>query len=330
MPFCHLIRSWDILGRPMRFIRTYWGLIDVLIDILRVVWIAGMVVFVFKDARALHRAYAVSRSYPSEESGQVNQVAKRLSIRHRIVVSQEVKLPYVAGLFRHTIYLPVLRFPDEELGFVLRHEAQHIRSRDSLVKLMYRLLMLPMWWNPITNAFWPVLDDLLEMNCDAIVTKHMDARERNAYADMLDNMRKLLKGSERLSPLVVDELFTVSRDDFLDQRLAIIRDGTGKPPRPVSVVVSCVLAVLFCLSYMVIFQPAIDPPVEDFQDDFRTNYDEKYDDHDIEDGSYDVLILKGSDGRYQLFVDYVFSGYLTEGEVNSDPYCNYPYFEEGE
>ena len=71
------------------------------------------------------------------------------------------------------------------------------------------------------------------------------------------------------------------------------------------------------------------PQPEYFEEEPEVYYDEGYIDQDIGDGTYDVFILKGSDGRYQLFVNYIFSGYLTEDEVNSDEYCAYRIFEEG-
>ena len=245
------------------------------------------------------------------------------------MVSQDVGVPYVAGILRHTIYLPILDLPEKEIGFILRHEAQHIRNHDSTIKCLFRFLRVTMWWNPPARWFWNMLDNLLELRCDAKLTAHMSDQERAEYAAMLRGLAEVLEGRERLSPLVVDELFAVSKAEFMDQRLDIIEKGTGKPSKAAAAAVLCASVILFCASYLVIFQPAGAPPIESFEDTQKIHYEEDYDDRGIEDGEFDVLIVKGSDGRYQLFANYIFRGYLTEDEVNSDDYCNYRIFEEG-
>lgn len=326
IPSNHLIRSWNLLGGPVRLIRTYPEAVNVLL----LIWIVGGIWFARRDVRELLRADKTVRSYKRDDCELVKEIAERLSIRDPIVVSQDVGVPYAAGIFNHTIYLPLLELPEEEIGFILRHEAQHIRNHDSIIKFLFRLLLLVMWWNPIAHWFWHILDDLLELRCDAKLTAHMSDQERAEYKEMLEGLEEVLTGKERLSPLVVDELFTVSRKKFMDQRLEIIGKNTGEPPRAATIAAWCLAVVAFCASYLIIFQPAGAPPMNNFEEEPEVYYHENYDDHDLSEGAYDIFILKNSDGRYQLFVNYVFTKYLSEDEVKSDEYCNYRIFEEEE
>ena len=86
---------------------------------------------------------------------------------------------------------------------------------------------------------------------------------------------------------------------------------------------------VFLASYLVIFQPGLSPSAEEFQSDARALYRDGYDGPDVKDAPYDIFIFKGLDGRYQLFVNYEFSRYLTEEEVASEQYQNVYIFEEG-
>lgn len=326
LPINHLIRSWNLLGGSLRLIHTYPRIMVVLI----VSWITGAVRLLENDARLLYQANKAARDYQRDDSRYAEEIAGQLSIKAPIVVSRDVGMPYVGGLIRHTIYLPVLEFPKEEMGFVLRHEAQHIRNRDSTYKLFFRCILLIFWWDLVLYWFWHKLDNLLELYCDRRLTVKMTDRERFAYAEMLEGMKEAFSGRELLSPLAVDGLLKGNRDRFFKRRLEIIRNGSGKPTLPASIAALCLILVLFFASYLVVFQPAVSPLETEFHDGIEATYDENYDDHTIGEGAYDVLVLKGADGRYQLFVNYIFSGYLTEEEVNSEPYCNYRIFEESE
>lgn len=326
IPSNYLIRSRNLLGGPVRLIRTY----PTAANLVLVVWLAGGIRSAYKAVREFLGTKKTIDNYTFDDCEHVKEIAEQLSINYPIKVSQDVEMAYAAEIFSNTIFLPVLVLPDSEIGLILRHEAQHLRSHDFFIKLLFRLLLVVMWWNPIAHWFWHILDDLLELRCDAKLTAHMNAQEREEYRAMLEGLAKADAGEDLLSPLVVDELFVVTRKEFMDQRLDIIKKGTGEPPRIATIAAWCLAAVLFCASYLVIFQPEIDPPVNSFDEEPEVYYEENYDDQAIEDGTYEDFILKGSDGRYQLFVNYVFSRYLTEDEVNSENYCNYPAFEEEE
>lgn len=323
IPSNYLIRSRNLLGGPVRLIRTY----PAAADFLLVVWIGGGIRSAYKGVQEFLKSKKAIDHYTPGDCEHVKEIAKRLSINYPIKVSQDVKMAYAAEIFSNTIFLPVLDLPETEIGLILRHEAQHLRSHDFIVKLLFRLLLVVMWWNPIAHWFWHILDDLLELRCDAKLMAPMSAQERHEYRTMLDGLFKAAAGEEMLSSLVADELFVASRKEFMDQRLKIIDEGTGNPPRIAVIAAGCLAAVLFCASYLVIFQPVLDPPAEDFQDDSRTNYKENYDGYDLGGGTYNVFIVKDTDGRYRLFVNYIFKGYLTEDEVNSEEYRNYLIYE---
>ena len=327
IPITHAFRSWDLLGAALRFFLDHPDLTQFLLT----AWAVGAVVFVGLNVFILWHSYRQCRKYTVVESESVQELARRMSIPCPVVVSPDVPIPYVMGFFRHTIYLPVLDFSEESIGFILAHEAQHIRTHDALIKLFFGLVTVVMWWNPAAHLFRGTIDALLEFRCDAKVTEGMDEEKRYAYVNMLKDLAKRLVPGSRGPVLALNESLAVGRESVLTQRGKVILRGNANPPRPVHMMVQFVLLVLFCASYLIIWQPAIAPHTEELQNDSNHNYLENYDDAVGGEEANNVFIIRGADGRYQLFVNYKFVRFLSEGEVASDEYQQLLlFFEEGE
>lgn len=316
MPFAHAVRSWDLLGVALRFFLDHPNFTRFLL----ITWFVGAVVFVGLNIFVLWRSYKQCREYTVVESESVQELARRMSVPCPVVVSPNVPIPYVMGFFRHTIYLPDLDFPEESVELMLAHEVQHIRTHDALIKLFFGLITVVMWWNPAAHFFRGTIDALLEFRCDAKVTEGMDEEKRQAYVGMLTDLAKRVVSDRRTPALALNESLAVGKESVLTQRGKVILKGKASPPRLVSVVVQVVLLALFCASYLIIWQPAVAPQTEELQNDLGISYLEDYD--DTEDGKEEIstFIYKGSDGRYQLFVDYEFCRYLSDDEVASDEY----------
>lgn len=329
MPFAHAVRSWDLLGVALRFFLDHPNFTRFLL----ITWFVGAVVFVGLNIFILWRSYKQCREYTVVESESVQELARRMSVPCPVVVSPNVPIPYVMGFFRHTIYLPDLDFPEESVELMLAHEVQHIRTHDALIKLFFGLITVVMWWNPAAHFFRGAIDALLEFRCDAKVTEGMNRQEKDSYVEMLKDLAKRAVSDRRTPALALNESLALGKKgkkSVLVQRVDVILNGDTKPPRPLRVVVQFVLLVLFCVSYLIIWQPAGAPRAEEFQNGIKISYFEDYDDAKVDERGDNAFIYKGSDGRYQLFVDYKFVRFLSEDEVASDEYKQLLQFEEGE
>lgn len=319
IPVAYTYMSWNVLGGLQSFLRTHTTATRVFLA----VWGIGAVIVVGWNAFDLCRARKRCRSYTVVERELVQEIAQRDSIPCPVVVSPDVEVPYVAGFFRHTIYLPDLDMREDRLELALLHEAQHIRHHDALFKLFFGLVMTAMWWNPVVYLFWGEFDALLELRCDARVTAGMSDQERLEYVEMLRDMANLVVKGRRAPALALDESSAVGRKgNRLLQRVSVVLAGTGKPPRSLRPVAQCVALLLFCASYLVVFQGAGLAPAEKFEEESEVYYEENYDVPNAKDGVYSTFIMKGTDGRYRLFINYTFSRYLSEDEVASDEYKN--------
>lgn len=325
MPAAYAARSWAVLGVPLRFFRTYQPVTRA----LALIWAVGGVVVTGKYIFDLYRARKQCRNYAVVENRLVQEIARRCSVPCPVLVSPDVNVPYVAGIFHYNIYVPALELSEKEIELILAHESQHVRSHDALTKLLFGVMSAVVWWNPIAHWSRREIGALLELRCDAKVTEGMDELGRYEYADMLKNMAKRVVSGRRMS-LSLDESMAVSRSSLLNQRIRVLAERGSRRPRRRDIVVQfVVLTLLFCASYLLVVQSAIAPPTKSFVDETGVYYKENYDGPVLNEGPGCTFIVKTSDGRYQLCINYRFNRYLTVDEVESDQYKGIFIIEEG-
>lgn len=326
IPFSREVRSWSLLGAAQRFLREHPAVERNLL----IIWGVGAVIAVTWDVFTFCLARRRCRSYTIVDNALVRQVAERLGVECPVLVTPDVDVPCAAGIFRYVIYLPQVELPEQEIELILAHEVQHIRSHDAKIKLFVGLLTAVMWWNPVALIFRVEIGRILELRCDANVTRNMDKDERTDYLIMLKNMADRVASKRRVPALALDESQAVGgKSTFIEQRFRVILAGEGKRPRSVSAAAAFMLAAVFCASYLVIFQPAGLAPAENFIDESEELfYMEDYEGSGNEEGIYDAFVIKGADGRYQLCVNYTFVKYLSEDELASDEYKDLYVFEE--
>lgn len=326
-PFTYSFHSWRVLDAIQRFLRTN----PVIIWSIAIGWGLGAVPVVCHEIRSFYRAYKFCHSLIGVDCPRVKRAARRRSIRCRVVVVPGIPIPFTAGLFRHTIYVPELDVSDLWLELILVHERQHIRSRDSWIKLFYSMLKATFWWIKTIQAFGEDLDALLEMRCDRKVLAGLKEEEKDEYVSMILEMAKRTIPSKCAPVSALGGSATENSSGIAEQRLKILVDSVTEPCSKTMAVVGCCAAlVLFLASYLVVFQPASAPTVGNFVNEPEVYYHENYEAPETDSGIYDVFILKGPDGRYQLYIDYHFIKYLTDVEVLSDEYQNLYIFEENQ
>ena len=85
-----------------------------------------------------------------------------------IYETDAVRSPFILGLLRPTIYLPV-GLEGETLHYVLAHERFHIRRGDHAAKLLAYLLLTVHWFNPLVWLSFVLMSRDMEMRCDEAV-----------------------------------------------------------------------------------------------------------------------------------------------------------------
>jgi beta-lactamase regulating signal transducer with metallopeptidase domain len=298
-PITNTIRSYVLLPGLVNIMRTELFLgIEIQTAILAL-WGVGSVymllrlMLTFRKLRKLKELYNIKCS----DNSRAVQVAQRLGLKHyEIVVSPYVGAPFVTGIFRAMIYLPNLDISDGELEMILRHEYQHFKQNDFLVKAFYNILSIVFWWNPVVRYFHRNLDRLLEVRCDAAVKKHLTNSEKGTYIEALYRTMLHAEQSCKSGLPVKPSASTVSAfvltgeagyETFVEQRFRLIASNERSyKMQAISIVM---VTVVFIGSFLFIVQPYMMPPPEEIVGTYLVSPDVMH-------------IFVTADGRYELFV----------------------------
>ena len=133
-------------------------------------WLAGMA------ALAVYALFSYIRL--------LRRVQVSIRVGDRVFICDNVRSPFILGLFRPRIYLPS-DMDQNRAKLVLSHERSHLRRGDHLWKpLGYALLCLH-WFNPLCWAAYLLFCRDIEQACDEAVVKDMEAWEKKAYSAAL-------------------------------------------------------------------------------------------------------------------------------------------------
>lgn len=277
--------------------------------VLLLVWAAGSSVFLVRDIFLLVKGERKRGRYVPAEDEIIAQAMDELGLKHQVIISCDVPMPMVAGLFRPVIYLPKIELSTEQWKYVLRHEARHIDSRDLFIKLFYILLRTVMWWNPVSHLFLKEIDILLELRCDTAIVKSLDEEERRDY---LDAILQVIKNTMPAKENILAVAGLTGSVVGLKQRFESVLQFEKRSSIWRGLLIYALLTVLFLASYLVVLQPRYEPPAEDLEYTY-TVYNET-----------SFILYTG--GEYWLFIDNKYFSKIPEEELKDAPLDSLPIF----
>ncbi|HEY9061865.1 MAG TPA: M56 family metallopeptidase [Pseudobacteroides sp.] len=118
-------------------------------------------------------------------------------IEKNIFEARNLKTPFVLGLIRPKIYLPV-GLNVEERGYILLHEQTHIHRKDHIIKVLAFLTLSIHWFNPLVWISFMLMSTDMELSCDERVLTEMDEETKKPYANSLLSLatgKHILNGS---------------------------------------------------------------------------------------------------------------------------------------
>ena len=104
--------------------------------------------------------------------------------RGEILLSDNIRTPFVMGVLSPKIYLP-WDTPQEERRFIIAHERQHIHRGDPLWKLLGYLALCVHWFNPLVWLAFFLGGKDMEMSCDEAVLNRLGEGIRADYSKAL-------------------------------------------------------------------------------------------------------------------------------------------------
>ena len=144
--------------------------LQIVIPVAAIVWIAGIIIML---------AYALISYIKLKKT-----LSVCVPVGERIIACDEVKAPFILGVFKPVIYVPS-SMNGKTLEHVIRHEKAHLQRHDHWWKPLGFLLLAVYWFNPLCWIAYILLCRDIEMACDEKVIRNMDKDDMAAYSQAL-------------------------------------------------------------------------------------------------------------------------------------------------
>lgn len=139
-------------------------------NIYSVLWLAGMAALL---VHALVSAGKLKR-----------KLATAILLRDNIYESEFVDSPFVFGVVKPNIYLP-MHMDEGTAAYVIAHERAHLARRDHWWKVLGYLVLALHWFNPLMWVAYILFCRDIELACDERVVKGLDGAARADYSQAL-------------------------------------------------------------------------------------------------------------------------------------------------
>lgn len=139
-------------------------------NIYSVLWLAGMAALL---VHALVSAGKLKR-----------KLATAILLRDNIYESEFVDSPFVFGVVKPNIYLP-MHMDEGTAAYVIAHECAHLARRDHWWKVLGYLVLALHWFNPLVWVAYILFCRDIELACDEKVVKGLGGAARADYSQAL-------------------------------------------------------------------------------------------------------------------------------------------------
>lgn len=159
-------------------------------------------------------------------------------INDNIYQANNIRTPFVLGIFHPNIFIPTGLKPEEK-RYIILHEQTHIRRGDHIFKLLGYFALCLHWFNPLAWAAFLFMGADMEMSCDERVLKEMGSETKKLYSMSLLSLatnQRIISGS----PLAFGE-------GGMKERIKNVLNFS-KPSRVV-VVVALVIATILSVGF---------------------------------------------------------------------------------
>ena len=291
-----------------------------LLSIIIGVWSIGSCFFFYRFFRKASSSYAYLKKIDKQSSDRIITILSRIDTKSKLSVygSSTIETPFLAGLFRPTIYIPAYEYTEEQLYYILLHEYTHYKNKDLWVKLLCNLFCIVFWWNPIIYLLPKDLNAILELKCDATLAKELTEEEQVSYLDTILFTLHCMNSNNKAhtDKLSFTTAFVRPIDNLNKQRFHYLTKSIKKHNWISSFskfIIVCLLCLVFLSSYYFLLQPSYEPSQEDLWDEETGN---------ILDSSNSYLIQKDKDSYY-VYYDNELIGEIHAEDVDSG-YCDLP------
>lgn len=163
-----------------------------ILDILAAVWLAGGLLFLLVHlcSYGYFRKRLMKTGRPAEDERAMKLLAslsEAAGIKRKVTVVEcpDASGPMTTGFFTSMIILPTVKYSDEELYFIFKHELFHIKRRDVRFQFLLVAANAVHWFNPVIWLMQREAVVDMELSCDEWVVRGKGKSVRTAYTEVL-------------------------------------------------------------------------------------------------------------------------------------------------
>ena len=226
------------------------------------VWLCGAIAMF---GSLLMSIFAAKRLIPRKQNCEVSdaiqhkmeKLAREMNLtKHvRLLISDKVCVPMIAGIFRPVVLLPRDSgdWSDEQTTSILRHELSHLHRNDPLWLLLSRLVCVVCWFQPLAWFAARQIRIERELACDDVVVVH--EKKPRFYATLLLQLAR--EQSRFGGPLVVPMAKKHQVETRIDAILDSKKDRTQSTRRTAAFLLAAMFMLLIVAAMFSPFSPIL-------------------------------------------------------------------------
>ena len=145
--------------------------IQCILFVMFLIWFMGLMFFIIMNVPNILKLRRICKdTIPASKDKRnlVEDLKSNIGLKQTIQIRNgySIGVPFVSGIYRPTIYLPLRQFSNENLHVILLHELCHCRQRDTFWKPAFTIICYIYWFNPLIWYVRGRMRKLAEASCD--------------------------------------------------------------------------------------------------------------------------------------------------------------------
>lgn len=178
-----------------------------------------------------------------------------------IYSSKIIREPFIMGIWKTMILLPKEKLVG--IDYIIEHEIQHYKNHDLHFKLLFEIISVIYWWNPLIYVIKRYFYNMMELHNDFSITKRISEEQKISYAATLLEAAKFKHNTK----------FGIginSQEGFLKYRVYSIFEKKNSK----GFIFLLVLMIFSFISFFVVIEPYNTPSMT--EEDFLMQDDKMY------------------------------------------------------
>ena len=202
-------------------------------NVLLMIWLAGMI-------------FLLSYTFFSYVR-QKRQLRYAVRLYGNIYECDCIAGPFVQGVVRPKIYIPY-RLDESDREFIIAHEMCHVRRRDYLILIFFRIVSAVLWFDPLIWISCRLMRLDMEMSCDEVVIS--DFEKKGGVRGKSEYMNALLHFAQK-SKGIRTAAFSAGKSALKVRVMNIMKVKKKNGFIPLIAIVLCLSASVVFVSYAV-------------------------------------------------------------------------------